>query len=139
MIGTAILFLSLRISFTYFFLLSTCIMSLVRVLEFVNYFHQQKLKNYIKSILYIYLTSLYFWCNCIPLNKSDHQDRRLFVWNLRIVCLYVCLSNSKIKFKSWETSLTTFTGLSIFIPSFFVSEPIHAILAGVTMHYSQYH
>ena len=43
-----------------------------------------------------------------------------------------------ITFKSWDTSLSTFTGLSIFIPAFFVSEPIHAILAGVTMHYSQY-
>ena len=42
------------------------------------------------------------------------------------------------KLKSLENSLTTFTGLFIFIPAFFVSEPIHAILAGVTMHYSQY-
>lgn len=35
-------------------------------------------------------------------------------------------------------SLTTLTGMLIFLPAFFVTEPIHAILAGVTMHYSQY-
>ncbi|MGE3622258.1 MAG: hypothetical protein AB7H77_00075 [Bdellovibrionales bacterium] len=42
------------------------------------------------------------------------------------------------KYKNLENTLTTVTGLIIFAPAFFVDKPIHAILAGVTMHYSQY-
>lgn len=42
------------------------------------------------------------------------------------------------RFKNLENALTTLTGLIIFLPSFFVMKPIHALLAGVTMHYSQY-
>lgn len=62
-----------------------------------------------------------------------------FLFGICVVVASLFISTiQQIKFKSWETSLTTFTGLSIFIPGFFVSEPIHAILAGVTMHYSQY-
>ena len=43
-----------------------------------------------------------------------------------------------MKFKSQENSLTTLTGSTIFILAFFVNEPMRALLAGVTMHYSQY-
>jgi len=42
------------------------------------------------------------------------------------------------KYHNLENALTTLTGLVVFAPSFFVEKPIHAILAGVTMHYSQY-
>ena len=42
------------------------------------------------------------------------------------------------KYHNLENALTTLTGLIIFAPSFFVDKPLHAILAGVTMHYSQY-
>jgi len=71
------------------------------------------------------------------MNLMTAKDATLFGISVLFASVFVAIIQ-KIKFKSWGTSLTTFTGLSIFIPAFFVSEPIHAILAGVTMHYSQY-
>ena len=43
-----------------------------------------------------------------------------------------------IKFKFSENFLTFVTGCMIFSPVCFVSNPVHAIIMGVTMHYSQY-
>jgi hypothetical protein len=43
-----------------------------------------------------------------------------------------------VKFKFTENFLILFTGVIIFYPICFVSNPVHAILMGVTMHYSQY-
>ena len=42
------------------------------------------------------------------------------------------------KFKFSENFLTMVTGVLIFFPVCFVSNPVHAIIMGVTMHYSQY-
>jgi hypothetical protein len=43
-----------------------------------------------------------------------------------------------LKFKFTENLLILFTGVIIFYPICFVDNPVHAILMGVTMHYSQY-
>ncbi len=43
-----------------------------------------------------------------------------------------------IKFKNIENFLTFVTGVIIFLPVCFVDKPIHAIVMGVTMHYTQY-
>lgn len=42
------------------------------------------------------------------------------------------------KYKNIKNALTTLTGMIIFYPICFVDNPVHAILLGVTMHYSQY-
>ena len=42
------------------------------------------------------------------------------------------------KFGYSENTLTLITGVLIFYPVCFVSNPVHAIIMGVTMHYSQY-
>ena len=42
------------------------------------------------------------------------------------------------KFKSTENTLTLITGAIIFLPICFVDKPIHGIVMGVTMHYTQY-
>ena len=42
------------------------------------------------------------------------------------------------KFKFSENLLTFLTGIIIFYPTCFVVNPVHAIIMGVTMHYSQY-
>ena len=41
-------------------------------------------------------------------------------------------------FKNIENFLTFVTGVIIFLPVCFVDKTIHAILMGVTMHYTQY-
>ena len=43
-----------------------------------------------------------------------------------------------IKFRNYRNLLCFITGIIIFYPICFVDNPIHAILMGVTMHYSQY-
>ena len=43
-----------------------------------------------------------------------------------------------IKFRNIENLLTLITGVIIFLPICFVDKPIHAIVMGVTMHYTQY-
>ena len=42
------------------------------------------------------------------------------------------------KFKNFQNLLTLITGSIIFLPICFVDKPIHAIIMGVTMHYTQY-
>ena len=42
------------------------------------------------------------------------------------------------KFKFSENFFTMVTGVLIFYPVCFVDNPVHAIIMGVTMHYSQY-
>ena len=52
---------------------------------------------------------------------------------LLILCIYYL-----IKFKFSENFLTFLTGCLIFYPMCFVGNPVHAIIMGVTMHYTQY-
>jgi hypothetical protein len=42
------------------------------------------------------------------------------------------------KYKYSENFLTFLTGVIIFYPTCFVGNPVHAIIMGVTMHYTQY-
>ena len=42
------------------------------------------------------------------------------------------------KFKVSDSFFTVITGIIIFYPICFVSNPVHAIIMGVTMHYTQY-
>ena len=58
--------------------------------------------------------------------------RRWFDFILSTFLIYI------IKFKFTENFLTFVTGCVIFSPVCFVNNPVHAILMGVTMHYSQY-
>ena len=57
----------------------------------------------------------------------------LMIGVLAITFIYLWL-----KFKYSENFLTMITGVLIFFPVCFVSNPVHAIIMGVTMHYSQY-
>jgi hypothetical protein len=60
---------------------------------------------------------------------------------LNIAIIIILFFNSVyylLKFKFTENFLILFTGTIIFYPICFVSNPVHAILMGVTMHYSQY-
>ena len=63
----------------------------------------------------------------------------LLYLNLIVLLLIFCTSILYIiKFSFSENFLTFITGVIIFYPTCFVSNPVHAIIMGVTMHYSQY-
>ena len=70
-----------------------------------------------------------------PLITSDH----LFILNTSILLLlFLLFVFYVIKFKFSDNFLTFVTGSIIFYPVCFVSNPVHAIIMGVTMHYTQY-
>ncbi len=70
-----------------------------------------------------------------PIIVDDH----LLILNLIILSiLFLIFVTYLIKFKYSEDFLTFVTGSIIFYPVCFVSNPVHAIIMGVTMHYTQY-
>ena len=55
-----------------------------------------------------------------------------------IILLFLTFGYMVYKFNFSENFLTMVTGVLIFYPVCFVTNPVHAIIMGVTMHYSQY-
>ncbi len=63
----------------------------------------------------------------------------VFELNLMMILLLISVfAFYIIRFKFSENLLTMITGVLIFYPVCFVTNPVHAIIMGVTMHYSQY-
>tara|TARA_Y100000816_G_C26000358_1_gene522685 strand:- start:11 stop:940 length:930 start_codon:yes stop_codon:yes gene_type:complete len=94
-------------------------------------------KSYINTIYaYNFIFFLVaFFRFYIPIIKEEHliMLNMLMIGVLAITFIYLWL-----KFKYSENFLTMITGVLIFFPVCFVSNPVHAIIMGVTMHYSQY-
>ncbi len=65
-------------------------------------------------------------------------SKSFYLGLISLCIIFIIFIYQKTRFNSIQNSLTTLTGMSIFLPSFFVDKPINAIVAGVTMHYSQY-
>ena len=71
----------------------------------------------------------------LPLIKQEH----LIFLNIIFIVLMFLISIYYIKkFNFSENYLTFLTGCIIFYPACFVGNPVHIILMGVTMHYTQY-
>ena len=67
------------------------------------------------------------------------SNNMLFELNLIMILLLILVfAFYIIRFKFSENLLTMITGVLIFYPVCFVNNPVHAIIMGVTMHYSQY-
>ena len=67
------------------------------------------------------------------------NENNIFIINLLVsFIILACFLIYIIKFKFSENFLTFVTGCLIFSPVCFVNNPVHAIIMGVTMHYSQY-
>jgi hypothetical protein len=105
----------------------------------MNLYTQNKVekKNYVFAIYFFNFIFflIAFFRFYIPLIKEDY----LIILNLIVVfSLLVLFIYNLSKFKFSENFLTMITGVLIFYPVCFVSNPVHAIIMGVTMHYSQY-
>ena len=70
-----------------------------------------------------------------PIITDDHL---VFLNSVILLSLFFIFLFYLIKFKFSENLLTFITGSIIFYPVCFVSNPVHAIIMGVTMHYTQY-
>ena len=67
------------------------------------------------------------------------NENNIFFINITIIILlFLTFFFYTYKYGFTENFLTFCTGCIIFLPACFVSNPIHVILLGVTMHYSQY-
>ena len=87
---------------------------------------------YLFNSLFFVIAFLRFY---FPLIKS--QD--LIILNIIVLFLILIVSIYYInKYKFSENFLTFLTGVIIFYPTCFVTNPVHAIIMGVTMHYTQY-
>ena len=92
-------------------------------IEFIIYFW---------NIIFFFVGLLRFYYPLIT-TESVYMLNIFIIFILSINFLYYL-----IKFKFTQNFLILFTGAIIFYPICFVNNPVHAILMGVTMHYSQY-
>jgi len=92
----------------------------------------QKTIIYLINLIFFFIAFFRFY---LPIIKSEH----LLIINILILFFFFLISTYYFfKFKFSEKYLTLITGCIIFYPACFVANPIHIILMGVTMHYTQY-
>ena len=92
----------------------------------------QEVYIYILNFLFFFVGFFRFY---LPLISKE----KILILNLIIIILlFLILFVYIIKFNFSDSFFTFFTGLIIFYPICFVQNPVHAIIMGVTMHYTQY-
>jgi len=95
-------------------------------------------KNHYSNIIYAFNFLFFFiafFRFYMPLISMDD----LLILNIAIISFMLIVFWYELKkFGFSENFLTLITGVLIFYPVCFVANPVHAIIMGVTMHYSQY-
>ncbi len=102
------------------------------------YCHNVSEKKYQEVLIYI-VNLVFFLVGYFRFYLPIINDANIVVFNLLILfflTLIFLLYISKFGFS--ENFLVFITGCLIFYPICFVSNPVHAIIMGVTMHYTQY-
>ena len=95
-------------------------------------------KKYYSNTIYIF-NFIFFFIAFFRFYMPIIENNHLLLLNLLIIILMLISITPQIKkFGYSENTLTLITGVLIFYPVCFVSNPVHAIIMGVTMHYSQY-
>ena len=101
-------------------------------IEKIN-FKYQELFIYIFNAIFFIVGYLRFYLN------SNFLESFLFEINIFFIILILLVSFFHfLKFKNFKDTLTMLSGIIIFYPTCFVNNPVHSILMGVTIHYSQY-
>ncbi len=95
-------------------------------------------KNHYSNLIYAF-NIIFFFIAFFRFYIPIISDKSLLILNAIVILtmLIVFLFEFK-KFGFSENFLTLITGVLIFYPVCFVVNPVHAIIMGVTMHYSQY-
>lgn len=95
-------------------------------------------KTHYSNVIYLF-NLMFFLIALFRFYMPIIHDDILFILNLIIVTLMLIVFWFELnKFGFSENFLTLITGVLIFYPVCFVQNPVHAIIMGVTMHYSQY-
>jgi len=92
----------------------------------------QEILIYLINFIFFLVAFFRFYKPIINENNISSINIYISIFIIIIFLFYI------IKFKFSENFLTFVTGCLIFSPVCFVSNPVHAIIMGVTMHYSQY-
>ncbi len=95
-------------------------------------------KSHYSKIIYLYNVIFFiiaFFRFYMPV--ISNEDLIFLNFSIILSLIFVLFFEYK-KFGFSENFLTLITGVLIFYPVCFVSNPVHAIIMGVTMHYSQY-
>ena len=88
---------------------------------------------------FIYFFNSLFFVIAFLRSLSINKKSDLIILNIIVLFLILIVSIYYIsKYKFSENFLTFLTGVIIFYPTCFVTNPVHAIIMGVTMHYTQY-
>lgn len=92
----------------------------------------QKIFIYIFNSIFFLIGFFRFYFPLIDINQ-------IFTLNIVIIILiFLTLAIYYFKYVITDSFYTFVTGLIIFYPICFVANPVHAIIMGVTMHYTQY-
>ena len=87
---------------------------------------------YIFNLLFFFIGFFRFY---YPIIENQH----LLILNIFVlIFLFIILTLYLYKYKPSDSFYTFVTGLIIFYPICFVANPVHSIIMGVTMHYTQY-
>ncbi len=102
------------------------------------YVLQKENINFYSYILYFF-NILFFFVGVIRFYTPIVSENNIFLLNLTVLVFFVItFVISYLKTKKFEENLILSTGILIFYPICFVENPVHAIIMGVTMHYTQY-
>lgn len=96
---------------------------------------EQLFQEYLIYSINILFFTIAFFRFYYPIITDDHL---VFLNLVILLTFFFIFLLYFIKFKFSENLLTFITGSIIFYPVCFVSNPVHAIIMGVTMHYTQY-
>ena len=95
-------------------------------------------KKFQENVIYA-INTFFFFVAFFRFYYPLINEEVFFIFNLTVLILLALVFIYYIyKFKYSENFLTFTTGCLIFYPTCFVSNPVHAIIMGVTMHYTQY-
>lgn len=95
-------------------------------------------KKYQEIFIYI-ISFIFFIIGILRFYSPIINDNNIFQVNLVVATTLILFLLIYIaKFNFTENTLVFLTGCLIFYPICFVSNPVHAIIMGVTMHYTQY-
>ena len=98
----------------------------------ISQIRYQEIFIYIFNFIFFLIGFFRFYFPVIDINQ-------IFILNIVIIILiFLTLAIYSYKYVITDSFYTFVTGLIIFYPICFVANPVHAIIMGVTMHYTQY-
>ncbi len=96
-------------------------------------------ENTVQTFMIYFFNIIFFVVGFFRFFVNIIDDNIFFELNMIILLiLFISFIYYLIRFGFSENFLTFVTGCLIFYPICFVSNPVHAIIMGVTMHYTQY-